>query len=150
MRVHSRLEAVLRPWAKECKAIAEEVVFEAEVEDRESVVNFLSSHLKTTSRLWLLLRPCEKAGIEIVSSDELTRILAGVLEFFEMVSLVNPSTGGGLTIDVSDEGEQHPILQIAGWREYTVFTESASDHFPRVHWIKEIEKKGSGSSVDAH
>ena len=136
MRVHSRLEAVLRSWAKECKAIGEEVVFEVAIEDRESVVDFLSSHLKATSRLWLIFRSGDKGGIEIVSSDELTCILAGIFEFFQMVSLVNPSTGGGLTIDVSDEGEQHPILQIAGWGACTVFMESAPNHFPRVHWIK--------------
>lgn len=135
MKVHHRLEAVLRAWAKDCKAAGEEVVFEAAVEDREPLINLLSSQLAALSRVWLLLRAGESGGCEFIPNSDLVSILAEAFDCCQMISLVNPSTGGGVTIDVSDEGDRHLILQIAGWGDCIEFTNSASKHFRKVYWI---------------
>lgn len=144
MKVHHRLELVLRAWARDCKAADEEVVFEAAVEDRETLINLLSSHVAALSRVWLLLRSGERGGSEFIQDSDLVSVLAEAFDCCQMISLVNPSTGGGTTIDVSDEGGRHLILQIAGWGDLIEFTKSASKHFRKAHWIG----RDPGTSAD--
>lgn len=135
MRVEPKLESCLRSWARECKASEKEQVFEVAVESVERSVEILLLHLNAFSRFWIVYRSESHGGVYVICSEGLELVVDGAFRLFEIVSLVDPSTGDGLTVDVSDEGGVFPVLQMAAWGGCADLIRSISSEFPEVHWM---------------
>lgn len=135
MRVELSLESCLRLWAKQCKAFKDELAFEVSLDSVDRAVDVVSFHLNSIAPLWLIYRSGERVGVYMVPYEKLASVLEDAIRLLEIVSLVNPSTGDGVTIDASDEDGAFPVLQVGGWGECSEFVRSVSSGFSDVHWM---------------
>jgi hypothetical protein len=102
---------MVRQWARGIRASHSETVFEGLLQAQQA----MADHLARLAPTWFWFNSHRDGSIELLPAADILKYLSASAEARQMISLVDPGSGGGLTVDVSDEGHPLPTLQIAGW-----------------------------------
>lgn len=136
MPLHLQLERLIREWAKDIQATEPEVVFEAPLSVPDSAVALVVAKLSDQSSVWFLLSSTRSGEVEILPVSLVETVISSACAENRMISFVDPLTGGGLTIDVSDEGGPTTTLQVAGWGACARLATELGQLFPEVYWLR--------------
>ncbi len=140
MKMHPRLEKAIRNWAKECHSNEVETVFEATDVDYIDLAVNVPRMLSEISPFWICIRSVRNQGLDLLLPSEISTMLSDSFSDGAMISFVDPSTGGGVTIDVSEE-IGGLVFQAAGWGACSEFVLDLAKGLPQVFWISPRDAK---------